>query len=209
MKKLSFVLILGILPIGAYAARTAPSTCDSGQTVPSGYCCIGYNENGSYTESLWNCDWLDLDAAAMAACKSEHAQCIDYCSTYDLDNATCSNKTSACTCNVWQPNWIEYTTDCTIPYAKICDYNLLTDTCGCGLSQRDEEYVWECIEGYYTTEDFQQCLPCPGDGIVDPDLINDVESVGIAACYIPRESMTGSDETGTFKYVNDKCHYKE
>ncbi|MCM1294233.1 MAG: hypothetical protein NC311_01570 [Muribaculaceae bacterium] len=205
MKKITLMLIMGLLPCGAYAARTSPSTCDSGDTPSAGYCCISYYDNGSYVERMWNCDNLDLEATTMVACKSEKTNCINYCRTYDLDNNTCSSKTVTDPCEGWQLMESEmYGTNCTIPNAKYCEYERYCDLCGNNCYNEDEE-VSECIDGYYMTEDYMQCLKCPGNGVVDYDAGN----LGIATCYIPRGTMTGSDATGTFKYVNDKCHYRE
>ncbi len=212
MKKLSLILIMGFLPISAFAARTNPDTCEQLDAygdviteIPSGYCCISYTENGSSVERLWNCDNLDLDASSMAACKSERTNCINYCVTYDLDNNTCSTKPSIDPCEGWQEvDWPVDSPDCTIPNAETCEYTLVCDLCGDNCYHENEE-VTTCIDGYYNTEDFKQCLKCPGNGIVDYDAGN----IGIAQCYIPRGSMTGSDETGTFKYVSDKCYYRE
>jgi len=211
MKKLSFVLVIGLLPVGAYAARTDPSTCERPGyyesweevvEVPAGYCCIGYNDNGTYTESIWNCDNLDLDTAAMEDCKTSKTDCINYCSTYDLDNNTCSNMPDPCDgWKVVQTGVAE--TDCTIQYAETCDYDVVCDLCGNNCHHEDET-VNACIDGYYSTEDWLQCLKCPGNGLVDYDVGN----IGSAQCYILRDSMTGSDTTGAYEYISEKCYYR-
>lgn len=203
MKKLTFILILGIFPIGAFAVRTGQGTCEYETTIttPAGYCCISY-QDPNYTEVFWKCDDLDLNSNNMAECKLGKSDCIDYCYSYDLDNDTCSDKT----CNgPQQVTEITDSEDCTIPNAILCDYDWVCDSCGKNCHREDEK-AYDCIdEHYYLTTDFKHCSECPGNGVFDWDLGN----VGIAGCYINRSPMTGSDATGTFKYVNDKCYYKE
>lgn len=202
MKKLSLILLSAILPMTAFAARTGQGTCDSNTTVPAGYCCISYYDNGSYVERFWNCDNLDISESTKADCKKSRYDCINYCSIYDLDNNTCSERDE---CAGWQivDNPID-ATDCTIPNAEICEYELVCDLCGNNCHHENEE-VTACIDGYYNTEDWLECLPCPGNGMIDYDLGN----VGSAQCYILRTSMNGSDKTGAFQYINEKCYYKE
>ncbi len=204
MKKLTLLLILGVLPYGADAARTGQSTCEPETVVPQGYCCISYYEP-NYVEKLWKCENLDLDAKSMALCKKGGEQCINFCYEYDLDNDTCSRHTIPDPCKGWVMVESEiYGTNCTIPNALYCEYERYCDLCGNNCYNENEE-VTDCMDGYYNTEDWKQCLKCPGNGIVDYEAGN----IGIAQCYIPRDTMTGSDSTGTFKYVNDKCYYKE
>lgn len=203
MKKLSLLLILCILPINAFAYREAPSTCYPETSIPSGYCCIQYTENGSIVDRLWNCDNMILTESQKATCKKEQHQCIDYCYLYDLDNDTCYGY--QCAKEEVVANPID-ATDCTIPNAETCEYKTLCNVCDKTLCHREDEEVSTCIDGYYNTEDWKQCLKCPGNGMVDYDTGN----VGIAQCYIPRNPpLTGSDETGTWQYVNDKCYYRE
>jgi len=202
MRKLSFVLVMGLLPVGAYAARTSPGTCDYEMEIPKGYCCISYVENGTYGQHLWNCDRLELDATTMAICKAEQFDCINYCARYDLDNDTCSNLPDPC--NGWKV--VDHpidATDCTIQYAETCEYDLVCDLCGNNCHHENEE-ITDCIDGYYNTEDWLQCLKCPGNGMVDYDFGNS----GVLQCYILRDSMTGSDTTGAYMYIEEKCHYK-
>lgn len=209
MKKLTLILMLGMLPTVAFAKRTGWGTCEYETTIttPKGYCCISYyDHDGSYTETFWNCDNLDLSVTTMAECKKSSTDCIQFCYQYDVDNDTCSD-----TPVIINPCEGEIRTntalaeDCTIPNATLCSYDKVCDGCG-NNCYRENETVDECIsDNYYMTTDFKQCLKCPGDGIVDWDMGNE----GIATCYISRNPMTGSDATGTFRYVNDKCHYKE
>lgn len=206
MKKLTLLLILGLLPHGANAARNGPSSCDSTSNIPAGYCCIQYVENGNVVERLWKCDNLDLNASSMAACKSEKANCIDYCKTYDLDNDTCNNNITTDPCAGWQLVESEiYGTNCTIPNALYCEYERYCDLCGNNCYNEDEE-VTECMDGYYNTEDWMQCLKCPGNGRSDPNRGN----IGIAQCYIaPTPPLSGTDATGTWEYKGDKCYYQK
>lgn len=198
MKKLTFILILGIFPVGAFAERFGQSTCASETEVPKGYCCIEYIDNDNLEEHFWNCDNLDLNSSNMEACKTEQFHCTDYCRTYDLDNDTCTDRLST-------THHASYSEDCTIPHAAHCSYTLICDGYDKNCYREDEE-VDDCDgDNYYMTEDWMQCLKCPSNGVVDGDVGNN----GIATCYIPRGTMTGSDATGTFKYVNDKCYYKE
>lgn len=200
MKRLTLLLILGLMPYGANAVRTGPGTCEPGTSVPSGYCCISYNDP-YYKEALWNCDNLRLSASAKAQCKSGNDQCINFCYEYDLDNDTCAG--AGCIGNT--VTHITDSEDCTIPNATLCDYDWVCPKCG-GTCHRENEQVFECTdEHWYTNSDFTQCHKCPGNGVIDWDMGND----GIVTCYIPRTTMTGTDTTGAFKYVNDKCYYKE
>ncbi len=144
----------------------------------------------------------------MAACKSERANCIDYCDgVFDLDNNTCGNYSQHDPCA--GDKFVESVTDsteCDDPNATLCDYDVYCDLCG-NNCYHFEEKVYECIdEHYYTATDFSQCLKCPGRGVFDWENFG---NVGIAGCYIPRNPMTGSDATGTFQYVNDKCYWQE
>lgn len=204
MKKLTFVLIIGLLPVTAYAVRTGQGDCkyETTVTTPAGYCCISFHDhNGSYTEKFWNCDNLNLTASGKAECKLRKTDCIQFCDSYDLDNDTCAM--SVCIGN--NVTFISDSEDCTIPNATLCDYNWVCPKCG-GACHRENEKVFECTdEHWYTNSNFTQCHKCPGNGVVDWDLGN----LGIVTCYIPRTTMTGSDTTGTFRYVNDKCYYKE
>lgn len=206
MKKITVFLVCGLLPCGAFAVRSDPNTCDSYDNIPYGYCCINYHEGNGYADHLWKCDNLNLNSASMAACKSERSTCIDYCYEYDLDNDTCNDYQHSQ--DYCESKWVVVAnpmdaTDCTIPNAETCEYKTVCDQCGNNCHREDEE-VTTCIDRHYNTEDWSQCLPCPGNGVVDYD----VDNLGIASCYIPRGTMTGSDSTGTFKYQNDKCYYK-
>lgn len=200
MKKLTLILVLEILPGVAYAARNSPSSCESTTTIPEGYCCISYIDGSNTVERLWKCDNLSLSASSMAECKSVGGDCINYCYKYDLYGDTCVDKV----CDTYTYQDVVDSEDCTILNAVLCDYTLVCD--GCGNCHRENERVFECVdEHWFTDNDFTRCLKCPGGGLVDFDMGN----TGIVACYIPREIMTGSDETGTFKYINDKCYYKK
>lgn len=190
--------MLGLFPIGAFAERTDPSSCNYTSTIPLGYCCISYRDDAvnGYKDYLWNCDDLNLNSTLKAACKTERTNCLDYCSKYDLDNNTCSD----CSDISWRNMAMDE--DCTIPNATLCDYTLVCDNCG--VCRHENETVYDCDSGYYMTEDFEQCLKCPGNGVVDYD----VNATGIYTCYILRNPTTGSDTTGTFQYVNNRCYYK-
>lgn len=201
MKKLSLVIILAVLPYGANAEINISTCLNNYDDMPSGYCCASIDEVDTYL----NCDDFNLTGDSLEACKTEHFDCINYClNGYEWYNGSVRCK-SPDPCDGEKVTSAAYSEDCEIPNALYCSYDLVCDLCGKNC-HHENETVDECDgDNYYMTEDWTQCLECPGNGIVDWDL----EEYGITTCYIPRSPMTGSDATGTFKYVNDKCYYKE
>lgn len=192
-----------MLPMGAYAYRNSPGTCDDKIDVPSGYCCIEYydSETDSLDAHMWDCDNLKASDSTKAKCKQQRNQCIAFCYTYDLDNDTCMDV--SCSGNTVKS--VIDSEDCGDENATLCDYDWVCPKCG-GTCHIENEKVYECREHYYVGIDFNGCHRCPGKGVVDYDKGNE----GITTCYIPRsEPLSDTDETGTFKYVYDKCYYKE
>lgn len=205
MKKLSLFLMLAILPHGANADAINISTCLSDEirkNTPLGYCCASIDEVDTYL----NCDDFNLTGVHLEACKTERFECIQYCmNDYEWYNGSVRCKSPDPCAGERYNGTTAFAEDCTIPHALYCSYDIICDLCG-NNCRHENEMVDECDgDNYYYTEDWKQCLKCPGDGIVDGDRGN----VGIAQCYIPREPKGGSDATGTFIYVPDKCYWKE